>query len=163
MQIPSDAVNKEFVVQSVPVMCPLVFKEGHVCSSADAHVLNQTVIENVRNNIAAKVKALAESGQDTPEEVQKLVDEYIKEYEFGERRGGGVSADPVKREALAIATDLVKKKLKERGKKLSEIENSEIRKLAEAAVEKYPQITEQAKQVVAAKQSSLDLDLGAVE
>lgn len=84
------------------------YTEGHVLTAGEAAALNQTYRENVRNNMAAKVKDGA--GQDE-------VTQYATEYEFGVRTGGGrTTADPVMREAINLAKTAIKAFLKANNK-----------------------------------------------
>lgn len=116
------------------------FKEGHVLTSNEANVMNQTLRENIRNNFAyvlAELQETAAKGEtilDIPA-VQAQLDKYVEDYEFGVRRGGGrMPADPVEKEALTIAKDLIRGALKKAGKKLSgegAITSANIYELAE--------------------------------
>jgi|SRR5215467_12941857 len=81
----------------------------HDLTEGEAHTLNQTRHENIRNNFAKKVKEW--NGQD---DLQALVNKYDEEYEFGVRgEGAGVSRDPVEVEARGLARAAIKAKLKE--------------------------------------------------
>jgi hypothetical protein len=160
------------------------FAEGHTLNAAEASVLNQTLVENLRNNFASTVKAayvaaakangkVDSEGNPDPSQVtideidvealQSAFAEYEDAYEFGVRRTGTTRApaDPVAREALSIATDRVKAALKVRGYKLSgedAMPAADIRKLAEQLIASDSAITDEAKRrVEAAKSVSVDL------
>lgn len=95
--------GKQFEVRSpyVPGM--------HELTEGEAHSLNQTRHENIRNNFAKKVKEW--NGTD---DLQALVSKYDEEYEFGVRgEGAGTSRDPVEVEARGLARAAIKAKLKE--------------------------------------------------
>jgi len=95
--------GKQFEVSSPYVAGPWTLTEG------EAHTLNQTRHENVRNNFAKKVKEW--NGTD---DLQAQVSKYDEEYEFGVRgEGGGTSRDPVEVEARGLARAAIKAKLKE--------------------------------------------------
>ena len=95
------------VIQEYTFSIPKPFAEGHVCTGAEADVLNQTLAENIRNNTAGRVKKAVAEGSFDHALMQAEIDAYVKEYEFGVRRGRG-PVDPIEREALAIAKEEVK-------------------------------------------------------
>jgi hypothetical protein len=78
------------------------YSAGHLCTAGEARALNQTRLENIRNNLAAKAKQGALT--------QEYGDTYIASYEFGERTGGSRTHDPIEAEALEIARQLARKK-----------------------------------------------------
>lgn len=107
------------------------YAAGHTINEGEANILNQTIAENVSNNLRDKlangrpaVEANAETGAAaepardfTLEEAQALVDAYLKEYEPGTRRAGSGApriTDPVEREALNLAGERVTAFLKEK-------------------------------------------------
>lgn len=144
----------EITVQGVKIRVPAPFTEGHVCRANEASVLNQTYAENLRNNMAADIKALKESGA-SQDDLQKAMDDYVQSYDFGIRASGGTreSLDPVAREALALATIKVKQALVKKGVNLKDFDKDKIKEMAKEAVTAYPQITEIAAQRVALKKS----------
>lgn len=142
------------------------YAEGHVLTSGEASALNQTYAENIRNNFAARVKDAVEAGTFDQEVFQGQLDDYMGEYEFGVRRGGGGrSGDPVMAEAMTIARDKVRQAIKRAGKhKLSDVPASEITRLAKELISsgKYPQIMEAAKARVDAQRDVADVEIGDV-
>jgi hypothetical protein len=73
--------------------------------------LQQTRLENIRNNMAARIKRLL-NGHDQLEEsqlrqIQDEVQRYASEYKFGVRAAGAprVTRDPVQREMLRLAKE----------------------------------------------------------
>jgi|TARA_R110000824_G_scaffold230800_4_gene418486 hypothetical protein len=138
---------------------PTPFIEGTVLTGNQASALNQVLVENVRNNFASRIKKAKETeGGVLPS--QEELDAYVSTYEFGERRGS--TGDPVQREALSIATELVKEAIKDAGKKVSDFDAKFIRSKAEETVAANPQITEQAQAVVAQRASigKTEINLG---
>lgn len=111
---------KSLMIAEVTFEAPFKFQAGHVLSEAEARTLNQTRFENLRNNFAPKVKASKE-GKEGAIPADQLAAEFAKfeaAYEFSMPGAGGTSTrslDPIEREALAIARDVVKAKLAERG------------------------------------------------
>lgn len=75
------------------------------------------------------------------------------------RAATGRESDPVRAEAIRIASDKVKKALVAKGHKLADVKASQIRELAIGLVAKDPAITETAKaNVEAAKALVIDAD-----
>lgn len=154
---------------------PQPYAAGHVLSANEASSLNQTYAENVRNNMASKVKALKEAGTFAQDVFQGTVDDYCDSYEFGQRTGGGRTGDPVMAEALSITRDLVRQAISKAAAadsskpKLAEVPAARITELAKAQLAKVDdprtvQILNTAKaRVDAAKELSLDVDTGPVE
>ena len=85
------------------------YAEGHTLTAGEASALNQTFHENIRNNMAKKVKEGA-----TAEDVLA----YANSYEFGVRTPGAgrQAADPVMREAISLAKTAIKAFLKANNK-----------------------------------------------
>lgn len=83
------------------------YEEGHELTAGEASALNQTLRENVRNNLAKKEGL-----------TQEQVDAYATEYQFGVRTtGAGRTSDPVMAEYMRLAKDKIKQMLKAKGKK----------------------------------------------
>lgn len=125
------------------------FEAGHVLNEAEASVLNQTWLENIRNNTAKHVKKAVEDGEDPT----KIVEDYASSYQFGVRvagTGAVRTADPVEREALKIAKAEVKAAL---AKKKLTAPKEKVLELAHGFLEKYPSIREKAAEIVAARKS----------
>ena len=77
---------------------PMPFEAGHVCTQNEANALNQLLAENVRNNIAGKLK------KDT-DVTQEEFDAYVASYDFGVRAVS--TKDPVEK----IIRELVESKI----------------------------------------------------
>lgn len=96
------------------------YAEGHTISAIEARVLNQTRSENIGNNLRAKIKEMQESDTASEQDIYDLVAELDSRYEF---TAAGVSAsrklDPVEKEAVKIARDLLKSHLAADGRKLT--------------------------------------------
>lgn len=129
------------------------YLEGHVITAAEAHALNQTRAEGLRNNFAKTVKDVLKDREpqtltaDEQAQLQAELDAYAAAYVFS--MGGGRVTDPIDAEAKLIATAMLdgllqkngikKADYKEAGKydtKLAEIMNSDkVRSLAVSRVE----------------------------
>lgn len=115
---------------SFTVKVPTPYAVGFVCDEAHANILNQTLAENVSNNLRAKLiegRPAVKDGETVVEaarpytdaEAQALVDEYVSKYEPGKTRGGGEAriVDPVEREAVQISKEKAKELIKSKGGK----------------------------------------------
>lgn len=116
------------------------YSAGHVLSANEASALNQTRLENLRNNFANTVSAHREEvakarGIEVKDVKAEDLDkagleakfaEYEAGYEFGTRKGGGRIGDPVEREMRAIAKSLVIEALKSKGIKIASVEAAQM-------------------------------------
>ena len=169
----ADSPRKSITVAGLVLSGPIPYTEGHVLVANEAMTLNQTWLENLRNNFAAKAnKHLVdlghskkdESGDDiaTPEEctaeslavIQAAFLDYAAGYEFGVR--GGREADPVRAQALEMAKGKVREKLKAGGYTLSDVGNDRIKELAEQGIERNPNFMIKAKEIVDARNAAND-------
>jgi hypothetical protein len=110
-----------------------------------AHTLQQTRLENIRNNMAARIKRLL-NGNDqlSDEDMQKAEDEvrkYAAEYKFGVRQATGPRAtrDPLEKEMVKLAReDLAAAYFARHGEKLrGEALNENAQKLLDAKHNEY--------------------------
>lgn len=96
------------------------YAEGHVCTAAEAKTLNQVRSENIGNNLRELVKKAQAEGKEA--ELAAAVAKYDEEYTFSI---AGTSTrrvlDPVERKARQMAKDVIKAKLAEQGRKLTDI------------------------------------------
>jgi hypothetical protein len=87
------------------------YAAGHAITEAEAKALNQVRAENIRNNMASKVKAAmegtAKEGEPTKDTIADAVAAYDAEYQFtlASVGGGKRTTDPIEVEALRIARD----------------------------------------------------------
>lgn len=141
---------------------PVRYEEGHELTAGEASALNQTYHENIRNNFARQVKEGLESGNESLESLQKKLDSYAEEYQFGIRTGGGAVRDPVQAEAMNIAKSHIRALLRKKGRKVSDVASSAITDAAKkllAHPEHGPKINETAKARVAEAQAAAGSDL----
>lgn len=129
---------------------PTPYAEGHTLDANEASALNQLLHENLRNNFAKKVKDAKEAGTFDLAAFQAQFDQYADGYKFGVRTGGGGgrTTDPVKREAMEIAVETVKLKLKAKGKTIGPKGNYTMAQVREAAgryLEAHPEIMDEAR------------------
>ena len=162
MEFSKETPTRQFVIQGKTFDVIAPFAEGHACTAAEAGVLNQTLAENVRNNMASRVAKAVEDETFDQAAMQAQIDEYLEEYEFGVRRGRG-PVDPIEREALVIAKDIVKDALRKGGYKLADVSTEDINRLAEETVAENPSIRTAAEKRVKEREKigsvNLKLDL----
>lgn len=111
-------------VEGVSIAAP--YAAGHVLTDGEAAALNQTLRENISNQLRKQITdgKLDAEGKPTGapfslEEVQALVSAKVAEYEFGVRSTGTREAsDPVGAEAKKILRQMVTERLKQAGKKM---------------------------------------------
>lgn len=124
MKIAPNTPVRAITCQGIQLNAPAPYNEGHVLTPNEAAVLNQTLAENLRNNFASVVKAAVEKSEKEKTTLdvgalQTQFDAYVSEYEFGVHRAGARVTDPIDREAKAIAEEVVKGALAQRGFKIS--------------------------------------------
>lgn len=181
MKLPENVKMGELVVQGVTLAVPQPYSAGPITlTEGEASQLNQVLAENLRNNFAGKVdKAYEDAAKANSKEVKDITadmldvtalqtafDAYVGEYEFGVRRGGLPRiTDPVEREAVNMASEIVRGAIKTKGFKLADVPAEKIRELALGLLEKNPAIREEAKRrVESTKGIALDeLNLGTPE
>lgn len=114
------------------------FEPGHVCSEADAKILNQIRAENINNNIRGKVQDTLTGAKDALSEsaLRDFVTKYDAEYVFTLAGAGGtvVKLTPVERAARDIAQTIVLASIAKQGKKRKDIDKerfaSEVARIA---------------------------------
>jgi len=95
------------------------YVEGHQCTEHEARTLNQTRSENIRNNLAARIKAHKEgkNGAMTMDEIVVYAKTYDEEYTFAKAPvgSGRRTLDPVEREARKLSREAIKLQLSRTG------------------------------------------------
>lgn len=124
--------------RSVKVQVPQPYAAGaRELTEGEASALNQIVAENLSNNLRAKIVEGVKVGEGdsatynpySDADAQKLVDEYLAEYELGVRRAGSGEprvTDPVEREARKIARAKATQLVKDKGGKPSDYDLAPI-------------------------------------
>jgi hypothetical protein len=120
------------------------YAEGHVLTAIEAGVLNQTFLENVRNNCASKINAAKKAAEEakvpfnidatvevpgenegdapTSTTLRRQVQDYASAYTFQQRQARtSEPVDPVEREAMRIARDILSEALKAQGIKRKDL------------------------------------------
>ena len=138
------------------------YAEGHQLTEIEAKVLNQTRAENVRNNMAKKIKEMKEANAST-QQMAQAVAEYDAEYEFTTPSAGGGTRGltPVEKEARSIARAVIKAKLAEQGKKVKDIDEEKYKNAVEQLASQ-DKIMKQAEKVVKQREQAADADLASI-
>lgn len=142
MELTKDTPTHEITIKGVQLIVPAPFAEGHVLRANEASVLNQTLAENLRNNFAGTVKSAIEQAGSIEQldlkDLQKQLNVYVGEYDFGVRRsgGGGPKLEPRVRIARDIAKEKIKEAIRGKGLKVSAYSAEDINSKALELVEK---------------------------
>lgn len=152
----TDNMRPFTLIEGVTCQIGAPYSEGpHSLTAGEANTLNQTIVENVRNNLREDAKKLKEENG-SPEAFQKLVDEYYGKYEFGLRIGGVRITDPVESAARELARTLARKALRQAGVKVSDLTAADINAHAERLLDDPvvgPQLRAQAEVVAKAEEA----------
>lgn len=170
-------MNKtDITIQGEVFSVPQPYGEGHTLTANEAAALNQVLAENLRNNFASRVAKAKEAADPKPnaegvvaaavpfnkDGLQTELDAYAAEYKFGERRAARAPVDPVEAEAFNLAKEAILARLKDKGKKLKDINAGEGRTPndwladnAKALVEKDEKYRKIAKQRIEARRKAV--------
>lgn len=118
--------TKAITIQGFEFEILTPYAEGHVVNEAEAKALNQTRLENVRNNAARVVKAATDDEGNLVDEaaVRAQIAEYDANYVFtlASVGGGRKPSDPVEAEALRMARAAITAQLRAAGRKAKDID-----------------------------------------
>ena len=118
--------TKAITIQGFEFEILTPYAEGHVVNEAEAKALNQTRLENVRNNAARVVKAATDEEGNLVDEaaVRAQIAEYDANYVFtlASVGGGRKPSDPVEAEALRMARAAITAQLRAAGRKAKDID-----------------------------------------
>jgi len=162
-EITSETPRETYTIAGESFSVPLPYVPGHRLTEGEANALNQTWAENIRNNLASRIKEAKEAGSFDQSVFQGSVDDYADSYEFGVRTGGGRTGDPVMAEAMTIARDLVRKAIVKKGIKLADVKAASISALAKDLIGKNPSILETARARVEEVRQIADVELEGLE
>jgi hypothetical protein len=153
--------RQSVTIQGEMYEIPAPYAEGHQLSAIEAAVLNQTFSENVRNNVAARMKKRAEANE--PAFTAEEVESYALSYTFEAKTVRGPRAeavDPVEREARNLAKSAVMDFLRKKNRTFKSIaETKEARAewldgMIDKLLEAKPEYRENAKALVAARKAA---------
>lgn len=112
---------------------PTPFAAGHVCTEAEAGVLNRALHANLRRNFAKTVDEAREDMRNgtwngDQRTLQAAFDIFARDYQFG-------GTDPVAAEALVIAEQIVRQSLRARKLNVTDYTKAQLIDQAEALLE----------------------------
>jgi hypothetical protein len=153
--------TKTITIQGVQVEVAQPYAAGHTLTDAEAKALNQVRAENVRNNMAGKVKEIKGDAEEFTQEmlnaIGAAVSEYDAAYQFNMPSAGGSTrtTDPLEVEARRIARELVSNSVRSSGRKLKDIDPEALKaKVEEVAA--MPQVVAEAKKTLAQKRKLVE-------
>lgn len=145
--------DRKIIIAGAEFTIPQPYTEGHAVTAGEARALNQLLAENVRNNMASKVKA--------NEVDAAAVLDYATKYEFNVASMPKPKLDPVEAEARKIAKAALKAEIVATGGKLEDYDEDsieeEILRIAET-----DEVRKVAQGIVTARKKSAGITLGSL-
>lgn len=156
--------TRTITIQGLDFEASTPYAEGHVCTEAEAKALNQTRLENLRNNFASKIKAAKGEADEVPADALESLRAEFAEYDAGyiftlaSVGGGKRETDPVQAEAKKMARALITAQLREKGRKVKDVDKEALDN-AIATLADREDIQKAAKKAVADRQKAAQADL----
>lgn len=154
------------------------YREGDTINKPEANTLNQTLVENLRNNftprIAAKLEAIAKAEgaerdltEAEKEELKAVFQTYESEYTFQGKRGSRTPVDPVRREAVKMARETITAALRAKEISPKDLKEGQMDELIEGYLKAHAEVLAEARvRVDKAKEAASDalsgVDLGSI-
>lgn len=145
--------DRKIIIAGNEFTIPQPFETGHVCSEGEARALNQLLAENVRNNMASKVK------DGTADAAAILA--YANEYQFSAASVAKPKLDPLEAEARKQAKTLIKAALKEQGVKFEDVDEGALEDEI-TRVSQLEDVVKLAKGIVAARSKASSINLASL-
>lgn len=108
-------------IGSLTLTLPSPYEPGHICTGAEARILNWELQKRLRRNLRARTK---QPMNDNPSDLMTELVEYIRSYTLN-------GQDQVQHLAREIAFDVIRQKIKSNGGKLGNYHKSSLRAEAE--------------------------------
>lgn len=141
--------RKDITVKNKIFSIPTPFAAGHVCTQNEANALNQLLAENVRNNIAGKMKAGADIDQ-------AAFDSYVASYDFGVRAVS--TKDPVEKIIRELVETKINQQLAAKGISRKAMSTEQYNEAVEAAIEANREVLQaRAREILALRAVDLTL------
>lgn len=156
--------TRTITIQGLDFEATTPYAEGHVCTEAEAKALNQTRLENLRNNFASKIKAAKGEGDEVPADAIAALRAEFAEYDasyvftLASVGGGKRETDPVQAEAKKMARALITASLRDKGRKIKDVDKDTLDN-AIATLAEREDIQKAAKKAVAERQKAAAVDL----
>lgn len=139
-------MSTTIIIQGHQFEVTLPYSEGHVIDAAEAGVLNQTWVENIRANFSKRVPQGANG--ELLDDLRDQFARYVEEYEFKPRG----SIDPIEREASKLARAKAGEWLNAKGLKQSDLPDGKYDRMVES-LKAHHTIRAEAKRRIEALQS----------
>jgi uncharacterized protein (DUF1697 family) len=104
-------VDNQITINGFTFLAPTPYTEGHVCTGAEAAILNRRLHAALRNNFGKHMDTLVLEGKTIEDQQRQIFTEFANYCATYSLNG----ADPVDAEARAIATAIVKNKIRSNG------------------------------------------------
>lgn len=156
-------MSKEFTIKGHKFVIEVPYAEGHVLTANEAATLNQTFVENIRNNQAKVVESGLAEGK-TVADLQAVIADFASKYTFGAGRATSNSTprDPVAAAAARIARSTLTAALKEKKIDVKTFDKDKFEALV-AQIAAKPEVIEKAREQVEARKElnefAKDLDI----
>jgi hypothetical protein len=156
--------KKSITIQGLDFEVSTPYAEGHVITEAEAKALNQTRLENIRNNMARVIKTEQGDAETLPDGAYETLKTKLAEYDaayvftLASVGGGRKATDPVDVEALRIARSEISRQLHAAGRKVKEID-PEAYANALATMADKPAVRKLAEKNVKERANSAAMDL----
>lgn len=156
-------MSKEFTIKGHKFVIEVPYAEGHVMTANEAATLNQTFVENIRNNQAKVVESGLAEGK-TVAELQEVIAAFASTYKFGAGRAttNAIPRDPVAAAAQRIARSTLTAALKEKKIDVKTFDKDKFEALV-AQIAAKPEVIEKAREQVEARKElnefAKDLDI----
>ncbi len=156
-------MSKEFTIKGHKFTIEVPYAEGHILTANEAATLNQTFVENIRNNQAKVVETGLAEGK-TVEQLQEVISAFASTYKFGAGRAttNAIPRDPVAAAAVRIARSVLTAALKEKKVDVKTFDKDKFEALV-AQIAAKPEVIEKAREQVAQKEEvnkfAADLDI----
>lgn len=144
----------KITIQGESFEVPSPYEPGHVCTAAEAEMLNQKFRERIRAKFSQRVKDFWEKVPGWHQKLQEELDEISASYSLN-------GLDPVHVEAFCIAISIVKTNLRAAGKNVSDYARSALTTMAEEVLAgpQRGEITLMARERVVALQKAAKAEL----
>lgn len=144
--------------------CPQPYASGHCLNEGEAEALNTLFADRVRTNCARTVKDIENNAHDLwgkdpresaefRESLQEEIDVYAARYSFASR------SDPIRRKALELAKDAIRKQAGDDGFVLT-IDSVNSKAEAVIASGRYPAFMETARKFIELQREVAEEELG---
>lgn len=144
------------------------YTAGDTINLPEANTLNQTLVENLRNNFTPRIQAkldeiekaegaVRELSEAEKEALRAVFQTYESEYTFQGKRGSRTPVDPVRREAVKMARETITSALRAKDIAPKDLKEGQMDELIEKYLAAHPEVLAEARlRVDKAKEAATD-------